>query len=301
MKESSGKTKKVSKGVRRVRSVRNMVMMVLVCVLMLSAATYAWFTLSSSAKVANLTMQVGAETSLMIAPDMDKAGNTGTAGTYGSVLSFGTDEYNIKYALQPATMDDAGKIYSPKYNNEGNKVEGTEAITTENIMTDSSASDTGKFYCYKTTFFLKTAGDKDVQVRLKAPTATMTAYEAPTDGVGTYVVNSTTSDLGAGAIRIKLSTDSGSIVYEPLSDYTLPTGTYESAEDTSGATAITSTDKQKQTGAFDTTAGEQGQFTVKTTDTRVTMEVWLEGTDSCCVNQIMADQIIGQIAFEVIE
>ena len=89
MKESSGKTKKPSKGVRRARSMRNVVMMVLVCALMLSAATYAWFTLSKNAKVANLTMQVGEETSLMIAPDTDKTGNAGKAGIYGSTLSFG--------------------------------------------------------------------------------------------------------------------------------------------------------------------------------------------------------------------
>ena len=72
MKESSGKTKKQSKGVKRARSMRNVVMMVLICALMLSAATYAWFTLSTSAKVANLSMTVGEETSLLIAPDLTR-------------------------------------------------------------------------------------------------------------------------------------------------------------------------------------------------------------------------------------
>ena len=301
MKESSGKTKKPSKGVKRARSLRNVVMMVLICALMLSAATYAWFTLSKNAKVADLTMQVGEETSLMIAPDTDKTGNAGKAGTYGSTLSFGEGsdgDYYIEFALQPATMKDDGKIYKPTYSDDGNTVTGVGTTTDANIMTDASTSDTGAFYCYKTTFFLKTAGNKEVKIQLKAPDKTMTAYAAPENGVGTYLINKTPDDMGAGAIRIKLSDGTNSIVYEPLSDYSLPSGTYESAEDKSGVTPIATTNVQKADGTFEK---QEKTLTVQTTDTRITMEVWLEGTDSCCVNQIMADQIMGQLVFEVFE
>lgn len=287
--------KKVSKGVRRARSMRNMIMMVLVCVLMLSAATYAWFTLSNTAKVANLTMKVGEETSLMIAPDISKSTSDGKAGTYGSVLEFGSD-YKIKYALQPATMTDAG-IQSPVYDETGTKVTSVAATTAENIMTDSSTSDAGKFYCYKTTFFLKTAGNADVKVKLKGSNLTNT-YGEPASKDGTYIVNKTASDMGARAIRIKLSAGDTSIIYEPLKGYTLPEGTYEKATDESGVSVVTATNVQGTDGQFST---DTGRLTVKTTDTRVTMEVWLEGTDACCVNQIMADDILGQLAFEVVE
>ena len=88
-----------------------------------------------------------------------------------------------------------------------------------------------------------------------------------------------------------------SIVYEPLSDATI-SGTTDSAKDDSEAVAITSTDKQATDGTINP---RSGRLEIQTTDTKITMQVWLEGTDPQCVNQIMADQIVGQLAFEVIE
>lgn len=314
MKESSGKTKKLSKGVRRARSMRNVVMMVLVCVLLLSAATYAWFTLSTSAKVANLSMTVGEETSLQIAPDLDRDG-TGRAGDYGSILTFGAnlgdgiDTYWLNAPLLPATMNSDGIVYKPEYDeNDGTIITGFEALeksTSTEILKDSISTTeaTNDYFYYRTSFYLKTAGSENVTVELKTPTGTdMNAYTAPTNGVGTYIITETKDGMGAAAIRIKLSVGDDAIVYEPMNDIILDSNkAYESATISNTATkpsATTSTDVQKSTGEF---TQHTGTLEVTPAGVRVTMEIWLEGNDPQCVNQIMGDVIKGQIAFAVQE
>lgn len=303
MKESSGKTKKPSKGVRRARSMRNMVMMVLVCVLMLSAATYAWFTLSDTARITNLTMTVGEESSLLIAEDIKQAESAGEAGEYKGSLVFGTDGstnvYKLKGTLLPASLESQkGDIMKPEYNDLGQVVEDLEELTASDIMKDSSAE--GDFYCYKTTFYLKNGGsESEIKVQLKEPSTPIAGNEKGTLAAsdGTYMVN-TTNEIGASAIRIRFTDEKGNVViYEPLSDVT-NTANSESAEDLGAPrTVAASTDIQKHTGAF--TTADRGTLIVTNTGTRITMEVWLEGTDELCCNEVMADVISGQIAFEV--
>lgn len=302
MKESSGKTKKLSKGVRRARSMRNVVMMVLVCVLMLSAATYAWFTLSKNARVASLSMSVGEESSLMIAPDTDRKG---TPGNYGNVLEFGSDlgtgvtTYKIKYALQPATVDTNQIVYSPDYDDTGLKVDGVNVVDEGNYMKDTSDNGSEKYYCYETTFYLKTAGKKPVNVQLQA-TKLDDTYTEPSTG-GTYILNENAENHAAAAIRISLSdTSNNTIVYEPLSnDHYKSTDVVESAEDTrTTKKTIVTTSAQESNGSIPT---QSTKLSVSPDGTRITMRIWLEGTDSECVNQIMGSDIAGQIAFEVVE
>ena len=305
MKESSGKTKKLSKGVRRARSMRNVVMMVLVCVLMLSAATYAWFTLSDTARITNLTMTVGEESSLLIAEDLKQAEAAGQAGEYKGSLVFGTDGttnvYKLKGTLLPASLESQkGDIKKPDYNDLGQVVEDLKELTPSDIMKDSSAE--GDFYCYKTTFYLKNGGsESEIKVQLKEPSTTIAGNEKGTQAAsdGTYMVN-TTNEIGASAIRIRFTDEKGNVViYEPLSD-TENKAASESAEDLKDdRTVATSTDIQKYTGEF--IGDSRGKLTVTNTGTRITMEIWLEGTDELCCNEVMADKIMGQLAFEVVD
>ena len=96
--------------VQKAKKIRSMVMMSLLCILMLSAATYAWFSLSNTAKVSNLTMTVGDVTGLQIAPD-----ENGHAGTFGSSIDFST----ITGKLLPATSQDGKNFFKPYYNEDG--------------------------------------------------------------------------------------------------------------------------------------------------------------------------------------
>lgn len=293
MSETKETKRRVSKATKRVRTIRNMVMMALICVLMLSAATYAWFTLSSSAKITNLTMTVGEESGLLIAEDTDRAG-TGAAGTYGSTLVFGegsgySTNYKLNGALLPATVETDGKLYSPVYNDAGEVSDIEEA---DAIMADTSAD--GNYYCYKTSFYMKVEGDVGVDVKLADTTLNGDAKTVPTGG--TYVLNAN-DGIGAKAIRIRISDGTNTIIYQPLSDWSKPAGVYNFATDSRTVkNTITATDIQNKLGIFTT---QNGKLAISTTGTRITLEIWLEGTDDCCVDEIKAKDIIGQLVFEI--
>lgn len=303
MNETKNK-KKVSKGVKRARSMRNMIMMVLVCVLMLSAATYAWFTLSETARITNLTMTVGQETGLLIAPDTSVSTRTernaaGTAGTYSGVLEFKTagtegDGYDISGVLLPGTLTANGTdVQAPDYNTNG-EVSGLK--NADAISDTTGATTTG--HVYKTSFFMRTTDPANVSVKLKGATLNGDASTVPGDG-GTYVLNASNATYGATAIRIKLSDGTNSIVYRPLDGYTNQNADMTAAADVRDVkTTVTPTDVQALDGSFGVT---QGSLEITPTGNRIFMEIWLEGTDTYCVNEIMADQIIGQLEFEVVQ
>ncbi|MDY5575920.1 MAG: hypothetical protein SPF70_00355, partial [Lachnospiraceae bacterium] len=143
-------TKKVSKKeARRKRNMRNTIMMAVICVLLLSGATYAWFTLSNTAKVTNMTLKVGEASGLQIADDNN--------GNWGSVIELATGTTGAK--LLPATMVTKGTIQKPIYNDKG-EVSQLVALTEGDSMTyeDSiSANGNGKkIYCVTKVFYLKT-------------------------------------------------------------------------------------------------------------------------------------------------
>ena len=150
--EKKQETKKTKSLTQKAKKIRSIIMMTLLCVLMMSAATYAWFTLSNTAKATNLTMTVGDTTGLQIAPD------TGTgAGTFGSSITFN----DIKGTILPATTSNGINFFKPIYGDDG-EVSSTEA-TTEYL--DEKNTDTNKEgYYIQYTFYLKSLGaDSDVK------------------------------------------------------------------------------------------------------------------------------------------
>ena len=109
--------------------------------------------------------------------------------------------------------------------------------------------------------------------------------------------------MGAAAIRIRLTANTNDeIVYEPLWDVKLKENVaYESATVKQGVyepTPLTSNVTQKSDGTFESNSGT---LEISPDGTRVTMEVWVEGTDDQCVNQIMGNSITGVLAFEVVK
>lgn len=314
MKESSGKTKKLSKGVRRARSMRNVVMMVLVCVLMLSAATYAWFTLSNTAKVANMTMTVGEVTGLQIAPDYNAGGTTGSVGTYGSVLAFDQEyvdaadsskkvTYNITGDLLPATMITTSVMRKPVYAEDGTgEVISTSTLDQQDWMgNDGIAENT--YYAYKTTFYLKALGEEEYVIKL-ADRSAITKPGVYQNGItGTYILNDKTSDtdtfIGADAIRICLETNNDKIIYAANNVSTDQKGTVApTATNYLGGTLETVTNSQGTDGKFTS----NGTITLQgNEDTRVTMTIWIEGTDPDCANEMSLDNIIAQLQFVKVE
>lgn len=319
--------------VKKAKKIRSMVMMSLLCVLMLSAATYAWFTLSKTAKVSNMTMTVGDVTGLQIAPDVGESGKH-SPGTYSAVLTFGasgsdfgpagsTTKYNITGKLKPATTSDGILFKEPRYNDDG-KVDG---FNTENVSKlQNGSAETEEGFYYETTFYMKALGDgnKTIQVQLKdgeiADTSKTTgiADSEPPTSTGTYVLakygtdkSSQKSYLGTQAIRISLSvTDkentTTTLIYQPNQDLHGEGGVLAGINSNNNNNVVAyeqykdiSTSKQDVAGSF--TAQSKTLPLKLGEDTLVTMRIWIEGYDKDCVNEISLDNIIAQLLFEEVQ
>lgn len=293
MRTSADKKTKKSKVVAK--KMRSVIMMTLLCVMLLSTATYAWFTLSDTARVLDLTLTIGGESGLLIAP----AASASTPGTYKSVLSFGADSkdydgsaggarYQIGGKLLPATTADGRTFRKPVYAaTDGSIVTGVESLSGGDRLTSASGKDAEGYY-YETVFWLKAVSSGDLQVTL--------AGKDGDDGTFVAIEDSSMAD-GAAAVRISLSTPSQTLVYEPHADVTGTGKGYSSATDNSRASVVSDTMKQSSNGNFT----NRKSLTVSNTGTMVTMRIWIEGTDDMCVNEIMAEQIRAQLQFEIIE
>lgn len=299
MEENEKKKKKI---VKKAKKVRGIVMMTLLCVLMMSAATYAWFTLSKTAKIANLTMTVGEATGLQIAKNVGTS-ESPSVGTYGGVLTFGDSEdghpYKITGKLLPATTVDGKNFLKPVYNDDG-EVSGT--VAADSKLDNSTALADSEGYYYETTFYLKALGSQNVNVVLKAgaslpSSGIVSESDAPT---GTYVLGKSgeTKDgdyHGFQAVRISLTAQSQTLIYEPNFNVHGTDGT--AATQIATITPVTATSKQNANGTWD--GGQTQTLTLSAgADTLVTMRIWIEGTDTDCVNEISLDNIIAQLQFE---
>lgn len=319
MEKEKNEKKKIKSITKKAKKIRSIVMMSLLCVLMLSAATYAWFTLSDTAKVSNLTMTVGDVTGLQIAVDYAAIPNSNKTGhgKYGNELKFGAEDteaetYGITGTLLPATLISGGTaIQKPEYADDGSgSVIGLDDVITNNdeevLKNGNDSSKTG--YYYETTFYML-AGE-NLDVRLKAATGLDEDGIFDNDETGTYVLNKTKDDtnylthIGAKAVRIRLiavDTDNsnnscGTIIYRPNSDLEAGENTYTTAKDTrSNWTTEEPTDVQSKNGVF----SKQGKIAlVKDHDTKITMQIWIEGTDDFCGNEIKLEDIVAQLQFE---
>lgn len=280
--------------IKSAKKVRSIIMMTLICIMLLTAATYAWFKLSDSARVTNLALTVSGENGLLIAP----AATANTPGTYTGQLKFGTDidgsvgngvKYQINGKLLPATTTDGRSFRKPVYDaNDGSIVTGVSALASGEGRLTSASSSNGEGYYYETVFWLKAVSSGDIKVTLADKNA---------GGEGTYTtVENSTKANGAAAVRMSFTTDRNeTLVYEPNADVTPGTG-YTSAKDNSRAAAYSDTMKQTSAGKFTNTK----TLTISNTGTKVTMRIWIEGTDTMCVNEIMAEQIQAQLQFQIV-
>lgn len=316
--EKKQETKKTKSLTQKAKKIRSIIMMTLLCVLMMSAATYAWFTLSNTAKATNLTMTVGDTTGLQIAQD------TGSGpGTFGSSIAF----EKIDGKLLPATTTNGSTFQKPKYNDNG-EVEGLEDVVTSETgreyfvgnttqdmpkNTQDGVSENAKDgYYMQYTFWLKSLG-ADATVKL-APGNGIS--DGTFSGAGTYTgtyllaknVDNYKAVPASTAVRISFvpTADAKSrdtTVYEPNSN--LPKSSIslvegadfaKTASGTSIPAAVASTIKHNGDGTATETNGYVVQLT-KDTPAKITLNVWIEGTDPQCVNQISAKNLIGQLVF----
>lgn len=279
----------------------------LICLLyvaVLSAATYAWFTLNNKPKVYNLAITANGSADLLIADDLGNG-----PGEYGDELDLQTarqDPYPMdEMLLNPVTTADIKTFYAPVY--DGNAVTGREEVKEEDLY---------ESYVYKKTFYLKAGSLKNNQG--KTVTRQTRYYDimllGPDQGeeyTGCQIKQADSSktgssDTAANSIRIAFVLGEGQsgqneiVVYEPNSaqhnsDNEKADNRLESMY---GGYAT-----MKQPSALSEFEGGEGGnsetlFTIQEeVDVKVTMLVWVEGTDEDCTNSIQMDDIVGNIQF----
>lgn len=292
MEENEKKKKKI---VKKAKKVRGIVMMTLLCVLMMSAATYAWFTLSKTAKLANLTMTVGDVTGLQIAEDK---GTTPVESDWKGTIEGGT----FVGKLLPATTTNGIDMLKPEYDDNG-AVKSTVAADTK-ITKNSLSSDEG--YWIETSFYLRARGEDAGTTNIKLANG----ENIGNNGIwsedvnvnskynGTYVLSKnviSTDILPGAAVRISLqkNTENSTKVFEPNSSYNT-NATYVATDNRDNKGVITSDVTQDMSGA----CSEAVILTLNNNEaTKITLRIWIEGGDPQCGNEISAKDIITQLKF----
>lgn len=267
---------------------KNLTVILLIIMVLITVGTFAWFSVSNNPRVQNLALVADHAGNLQIADDL----GTGP-GTYGDVLdlSSATDsDYMKSVRLSPVTSNDGATFYAPVYD-ANNIVNSVTEITDANELKNS--------YIYEKTFYLKaSSGD--------GSTGSGTTYEValvgPGNGgdMGSYILrDGTEGDTAAYAVRISFTVNGSTYVYEPNCDvHNTETDTAtHSVDSTYGKYTVY---QQNSSGVFldPGTGNSKVLFTIQeNVDTKVTMRVWMEGTDDDCANSVGATMVKGQIQF----
>lgn len=286
---------------KKVRGWKSKLLICLLYVAVLSTATYAWFTLNNKPKVYNLTLTAGGAADLLIADDLGSG-----PGEYGDELDLQaanqTPVAMVDMELNPVTTTDVKTFYEPIY--EGTSVTGTKEITDTTLLNES--------YVYQKTFYIKAGslkngtGKKTGQT-VKSYDIMLLGPEQEEEYSGCVIrqAEGAVTEGGAtaaNAVRIAFIVEDGQEeikVYEPNSDQHNTGDFATNALD--GSYGGYKTLKQPSPGG-EFEGGEGGNsetlFTIREEeDVKVTMLVWIEGTDDDCTNSIQMDEITGNIQF----
>lgn len=284
------------------KKIRELVVAICITLIVLSTATYAWFEKSNKLGVANLSLMAGGTGILEIADDL----GTGP-GEYGDELGLDTatgSERMEEMVLNPVTTKDGTTFYSPVY--VGNAVVNVKQITEQEKLNTQ--------YVYEKTFYLRAGAnpneDEDsivvtekqmYDIFLVGPATSLEykgthVYQSP-DVKNTVVAG----DSAANALRISFELEDGTVViYEPNAD--ISNRDNNRAEDrVKKDYGNYATVKQTKDGVFiDSDNGDDSPILFRVEegkDVKVTMRVWIEGTDLDCTDSIALDTIVAMFEF----
>ncbi len=276
-------------------------LMCLLYLAVLSTATYAWFTMNNKPKVLNLALSAAAAGDLLIADDLG-----GGPGEYDEELDLKTATQKFpmdETLLNPVTTADGQTFYAPVYTG--------KAVTDVKEITD--LDELNQQYVYEKTFYLKAGsiknskGDraakgamKQYEIMLLGPKQDGEEFSGCSIRQADGVTGTVPGDTAANSIRVSFEVEGQDIViWEPNSDR--HNGDTEKAMDhVKGTYGEYETLQQTDDGSF--VGGEDGNseklFVIEEEqDVKVTMRVWMEGTDEDCTNSNELDEIVGNIQF----
>lgn len=271
------------------------ILMAFVCVVMMGGGTYAWFTMSNTAKVTSLKLKVASEGKLYISND---SASNFTQDAYKVSSAEWPDKDNVK-VLYPCTTTDGIEMKKPFYKSE------TE-VTAASDITESAEK--AQYYLEQDFYLYMDEGEVTTPSTYTVHLTQKTGESDSKDG--TYFESNSVEPKPEYCVRISLAkaasvdaTATSAEIYEPNYDG-LHTGNVTSA--TSALQEQKGAHRQKTTGVFVDSVGtatatgdSDSLFEIQgNTKTKVTIRVWFEGTDPQCCNNIDLKEITAQLKFK---
>lgn len=280
---------------KKFRDIRNAIVMMCVMAAMLSTASYAWFTLTDSPTVTGMNMTAASTGGLKVSWDT-------TETNFKNAIAF-SDRENTNNASDPQVLVPVhpiavGSFAEGRY--EGNKVKDLKPALT---------SLKNKVAVY--TFYIKSEETNPVSVGIICGNVAQAGdmgikNEMPNLG-GSLVRNGKVTKNAPNAVRVGLVVEGSQemIIWEPNNDQH-NTGGNAAVDETNlkGDSKFPVKVSSESTGNI-TTGGSANTseklFEVGPKATKVTMYVWLEGTDEDCVDEIKTGGLEAQIQFTVVD
>lgn len=278
------------------KKIKTAVISVCASIVLLGTTTFAWFTLTNQARVGELTLKAGTTGGLLI-------GHTDTTVSTDPLTLISKDG-NISYCVRPITSVDGKEFYKPIYNTDGIVTDIENNPTPISDIDNATENDGGCLLTYK--FYLKAESNSinhDVGIKLASD-------QAVANGVGTSIKNAVANTTGAEtAMRISFTVGNQTTVYEPNANTSVTTKAAQ--EQMSGWSSLKTVKQANNGGLFasapalpgatnvtydSTTSPELFKIPINTA-TEVTMNIWLEGADEDCVNEIASDDMLANIVF----
>lgn len=253
--------------------------MLAVSAVVLTTASYAWFSISNQPKVEDITLTAGTFGGLTISKT--------ESGEFKDTVNLSTD-ITTGTVLRPITSPNGIDFYKPTYGSAG-KVTGVEANKVNDLSTISNKSQADGGYIAASSFYLKATGGSSDKVKIQL--ASGTKVENKDGGQAAY------------AIRIAFVVDGTSTckVFEPNADGSA-TGASGDQYAMPGYQSLT-TVKQDVAGKFALNNSYTSDYSEDLFEipvdraTKITMYIWVEGADKDCVNGIASKVLTTSLQF----
>ncbi len=303
--------------------------MILILLILTTVSTYAWFALTRTARVSNLSVFINADPDMLISLDPNSDDD------WTQHISY-EDMFEAEYKLLPATWSDKDqRFYGAVYSFDGRRINSWEPLTDERHANSESRDN----YYVKATIYAKAgtdidvlladagAGDVDITTASGTyllPGAKWNESEIRHDNVG----NGAESAIRIGLRITRLNEDLSESTTEPSVFYIYePNYDRHMQPELSGYVATPSIDgaehliseerilKQSSSMWGDTTPVQKDQlayvfgsfdeelklFHMKREEVvKIEMYIWLEGQDVDCTNAIADARLFGNIQFQAV-